>query len=264
MKWNKAVQGLIAATFGPVMAVAILHAQPRPEPPKFTFVSPAQEMQIGQQAFQDILNQSSAKISHNPEHNRRVAEMLERMTPYANTAVRDWQFVVIEDDTPNAFALPGSRVAVQTGMFKIADTDDMLAAVIGHEIAHVELRHAARRMDSQIGVNLVGGLIGQATKGDKFSNLYNNLYAFGAKGGVLLPYSRKHELESDQLGVWYMAKAGYDPRAAATLWKRMTKAGGKKPPEWLSTHPTDSRRVQEIEEYLPFVMPIYEETLRGS
>ena len=210
-------------------------------------------------------------VSHDPAMNARLQRVGERIARVAEpdmpSAVQ-WEFVVFDDDSQlNAFAMPGGKVAVYTGLLKIVETDDELAAVIGHEVAHVVAGHGNERASQQM---LAAGGAVALQIGSGFSDLSRSerallLSAFGAGAtvGVLLPFSRTHELEADEIGLLYSAKAGYNPLAAVTFWERMS-AGkpGKAPPELLSTHPADSRRINRIKVQLPRVMPIYRNTVQ--
>ena len=165
-----------------------------------------------------------------------------------------WEVRVFEDKNINAFALPGGKIGVFTGLLKAAQTQDQLAAVIGHEVAHVIAGHSAERvsenMASQMGMSAV-----QAATGVNAEMLGMATNVF-----FLLPHSRAHEAEADVLGMDYMAKAGFDPRASITLWENMSKAsGGDKPPELMSTHPSDQTRIAGLTRRLPKAMPLYEE-----
>ena len=148
------------------------------------------------------------------------------------------EFIVIKDETPNAFVLPGAKVAVHTGLFSVATADDELAAVLGHEMGHVVAKHANERASQQGLTDLVINLL---TDGGEKEGLARAL-GIGTTLGVLLPYSREHELESDRLGVRYAHAAGYDPAGALRLWDKMGQLGGPRPPELLSTHPGSADR----------------------
>lgn len=161
-----------------------------------------------------------------------------------------WEVVVFEDDSPNAFALPGGKVGVHTGLLSVARTEDQLAAVIGHELAHVWLRHGAERVSQQYAAQAALSAV-QAygeTQSSGSSSQVMALIGLGAQVGVLLPFSRLHESEADRLGQNLMAKAGYDPAAAAALWANMQAASGQSTPQFLSTHPNPSRRQEVLAE----------------
>lgn len=153
----------------------------------------------------------------------------------------DWTFKVFDDSSLNAFALPGGKVGINSGMVAFCRSDDELASVIGHEIAHVKLRHSAERVSQQLAMQ---GAIDIVTPDDATMAA---LLGAGASLGVILPFSRKHELEADRLGLRYIAVAGYDPMAAVELWSRMAKQTGRaQQPAWLSTHPADAARIEAL------------------
>jgi predicted Zn-dependent protease len=212
----------------------------------------SQDAEMGQLAYQEILSES--EISSDPALNRRVREVGERIAKASPHPEWDWQFTVIENDEPNAFALPGGKVGVHTGLFEVAENDDQLAAVLGHEVAHAIARHGAERMSQGL---IVQGL-GAIAVGGGIDQEYVQLAAQAATLGVILPYSRTQEAEADHIGLFYMAKAGYDPRQAIELWRNFEAFGGDGPPEFLSTHPAPGSRIANIERVLPEVMPIYE------
>jgi predicted Zn-dependent protease len=211
----------------------------------------SQDAQLGLDAYQQILAES--KISNDPELNRRVQEVGRRIAAVSPHPEWDWQFTVIESDEPNAFALPGGKVGVNTGLFQVAKNDDQLAAVLAHEVAHAIARHGAERMSQQ--VLMQAGLAGLGLATDQ---TYAALAAQAATLVVILPYSRTQEAEADHIGLFYMAEAGYDPREAIALWQNFESYGGERPPEFLSTHPAPGSRIENLQRLLPEVMPIYE------
>lgn len=170
-----------------------------------------------------------------------------------------WQIGVFEDDTPNAFALPGRKMGIHTGMLKLAQNQHQIAAVIGHEIGHVLAQHGNERMSqnlvTQLGLQAAAISIGKDRVQDQ---LIFGALGIGLQVGVLLPFSRTHETEADRLGLKYMAEAGFDPRQAAELWKLMDQAaGGSAPPEFLSTHPSSKTRIKDLEKRAHDHMPVY-------
>lgn len=175
----------------------------------------------------------------------------------------DWEAQVFAIDSANAFALPGGKVGVNTGLFKVATTQDQLAAVIGHEIGHVIARHSNERLSQSVlveaGTSLVGAYAGRNASPEQVNQLVALLGA-GTQVGVLLPYSRLHESEADRIGQELMAKAGFDPRQAAILWENMIRAssGSAAPPRLLSTHPDSNARARALAEAAPALMPAYE------
>jgi predicted Zn-dependent protease len=201
-------------------------------------------------------------ISRDPTYNAMVRRVGERIAYVAAPDMPNaqWEFVVFDDDSQiNAFAMPGGKVAVYTGIFKVAQSDADLAVVIGHEIAHVAAGHGNERVSQQL--LAAGGAVAlQFGTNDMDSSdrqLIMAAYGAGASLGVILPYSRYHESEADEIGLIYAAKAGYDPRAALGFWQRMEAQGGGAPPEFLSTHPSGSTRIRKLNELMPKAYEIY-------
>jgi predicted Zn-dependent protease len=164
-----------------------------------------------------------------------------------------WEVRVFESKDVNAFALPGGKIGVFTGLLKVAATQDQLAAVLGHEVAHVIAGHSAERYSE---AKLAG--VGQAAVGS-YTGVNPQLLGMATNVFFLLPHSRTQEAEADVLGMDYMAKAGFDPHAAITLWENMSKAGGDKPPEMMSTHPSDATRIAGLTRRLKVAEPLYSE-----
>lgn len=168
-------------------------------------------------------------------------------------ASRNWEVRVFEDKAVNAFALPGGKIGVYTGLLKVATNQDQLAAVLGHEVAHVIAGHSAERVSDSIAAQLGLSVVQASTGIDaQVLGIATNVF-------FLLPHSRTHESEADLLGMDYMASAGFDPRQAVALWENMSKAGGEKPPEMLSTHPADGTRIRQLQDHLSISMPFYEQ-----
>jgi predicted Zn-dependent protease len=164
-----------------------------------------------------------------------------------------WEVTLFDSKDVNAFALPGGKIGVYTGLLKVATTQDQLAAVLGHEVSHVLAGHSASRVSNQMATQLGVGVLSAA------SGMDANMIGMGAQLLVLLPFSRGDESEADVLGLDLMAKAGFNPEGAVTLWQNMARAGGEKPPEILSTHPSDSTRINGLRSRLPQVDPLYQQ-----
>ena len=171
-----------------------------------------------------------------------------------------WEVLVFEDPSPNAFALPGGKIGVHTGMLDVATTPGQLAAVLGHEVGHVLLSHGNERMSQSIladtAMNTASVAAGAAVP--EYQDLIVGGLGVGAQFGVLLPFSRKHESEADQVGQLFMAQAGFYPVEAITLWQSMAEMGGDAPAQWQSTHPSDETRIQKLKANLPQAMREYE------
>jgi len=171
-----------------------------------------------------------------------------------------WEFNLIDDDSVNAFAMPGGKVVVFSGILPVAQNDTGLAVVLGHEIAHVVARHGNERMSQALVAQLGGAAldIALADQPQATRQLFMQAYGMGSQVGLLLPYSRLQESEADQLGLVFMAMAGYDPRSAVAFWQRMdARAKGGAPPEFLSTHPSHQTRIQDIRDHLPEALKYY-------
>jgi predicted Zn-dependent protease len=173
--------------------------------------------------------------------------------------VKNWEVVVFKDDTANAFALPGGKIGVHTGLLKVAKTDAQLAAVLGHEVGHVIAKHGNERVSegliAQLGMSAAALTI---SKDNPKSNLIMAALGVGTQLGVLLPHSRTQESEADEIGLGLMAEAGFDPRQSVELWKNMMAAGGGAPPEFLSTHPASESRIRNLESKMGPALQTYQ------
>lgn len=219
---------------------------------QFIIVSEQQAIASGANAYRQI--RSEKPISNNSRMNQVVQQVGRRIAAVADTPGYRWDFTVFQDSAPNAFALPGGHIGVNTGLFDVARNDDQLAAVIAHEMAHVVARHPSERLSRQIAVE--GGLaLAGAASGSM--QQYGNILAQAATLGLILPFSRDQESEADRIGLIFMARAGYDPRAAIDLWQNFAAYGGARPPEFLSTHPSPGNRIQRLEAFMPEAMQIY-------
>ena len=172
-----------------------------------------------------------------------------------------WEFNLVESPEINAWCMPGGKVAIYTGILKVTKDDAGLATVMGHEIAHAIALHSVERASNMLKAQLGGAVVGVATSGrsEGTQNVVNQLFGIGAQAGFILPNSRNQELEADRLGLSFMSMAGYNPQTAVGFWQRMAAAseGSSKPPEFLSTHPTDQTRIARIQRDLPEAMKYY-------
>lgn len=171
-----------------------------------------------------------------------------------------WEFNLVEDKQANAWCMPGGKVVVYTGILPVTGTEAGLAVVMGHEIAHAVAEHGNERMSQQLLAQFGSGALDAALsdKPQQTRQLWQSVFGVGAQVGVLLPFSRTQESEADELGLTFMAMAGYDPREAVTFWQRMSASkGGQAPLEFLSTHPSDETRIRQIQSHLPEAMKYY-------
>ena len=177
-----------------------------------------------------------------------------------------WEVTLFEDPSANAFALPGGKIGVHTGLLKVATNQDQLATVIGHEVAHVLAGHANERVSTQFatqtGLQIAYVLAGSA--GSVAQQQLMGLLGVGAQVGILLPYSRVQETEADLLGLDLMARAGFDPRASVPLWENMARSGGEAPPEILSTHPAPESRISALSARIPIAFPVFEKAVAAG
>ncbi len=224
-------------------------------------ISPSQETQLGLTEFEKL--KSSTPISDDAELNAMLQRVGKRVAAVAPLKDARWEFVLFDDPkTANAFCLPGGKVGIFTGILPITKDENGLATVIGHEVAHAVARHGGERVSQGLLVQMGGEALEAAlrTQPELTRSVVLQGYGMGSQVGVILPYSRTHELEADQLGLMYMARAGYDPRTAVDFWKRFsayTRERGGAPPEFRSTHPVDTRRIAQIESLMPKALAEY-------
>lgn len=231
--------------------------------------SVSQEMQMGAQAYSQVRNDPKMHQSQDPheiEPVRRVAARIieaAKRSKYAEMANQfQWEVTVIKDDkTMNAFALPGGKIAVYTGIFPVAKTEAGLAAVLGHEVTHALARHGAERMSqgqlTNVTLQVLGTATGAAGGNAMIGQAAMAALGAGAQVGVLLPFSRKHESEADYIGLLLAADAGFDPHEAVHVWERMEQMSQGQPPEFLATHPSHGTRITQIEKWMPEAMSHY-------
>ena len=223
-----------------------------------------QEVDAGaKKAYAQMMAEAQKKgvLDKDPATLKRVQDITKRLIPHtavfrADAPKWEWEVHVISIDEVNAWCMPGGKMAMYTGLIqKLNATDDEIAAVMGHEIAHALREHAreriSRQMGTQLGVGLIGALFGIGDLGQSIAGQVANVT-------LNLPNSRLHETESDRIGVELAARAGFDPRAAVGLWEKMAKvSGGGQPPKWLSTHPSHDDRINDLRQYSEKVMPLY-------
>jgi predicted Zn-dependent protease len=169
-----------------------------------------------------------------------------------------WEYNLVDSKEVNAWCMPGGKIVVYSGLLPVTENETALAIVMGHEITHALAHHGNERMSQQMIAQGIGAAGGVLTSGNaQTAAIFNNVYGPGAQVGVLLPNSRKQELEADKYGLIFAAMAGYDPQQAIPFWERMAKSGGQKPPELLSTHPADETRIQKLRELMPEALTYY-------
>lgn len=220
---------------------------------------------VARQQYAQILAEADKKgrLNRDTRQTERVRAIAHRLIPQTAVFREDalgwqWEINVITSDQINAWCMPGGKIAVYTGLIeKLKVSDDELAAVVGHEIAHALREHARERMSRQMATG-VGLAAIEILTGVRLGDLGQML----AQSMFVLPNSRENEQEADRIGVELAARAGYDPRAAVTLWNKMAGQGGSQPPQWLSTHPSHETRIRDLQDYSQRVLPLYEQAKR--
>lgn len=239
-----------AAALGLSLGLAACESAPVTGRQQLILLPESQAQQMGVEAYQQI--KSEKGVSNDPTYTGPVNEIGRRIAAASGQPDLPWEFTVIEDEEPNAFALPGGKVGVNTGLFKVAKTEDQLAAVMAHEVGHAIARHSAERVSRQVLVQA-----GQQAIGSQYPGM-SEILAQASTLGLILPFTREQESEADHIGLMLMAKAGYDPRGAVALWQNFAAAGGQRPPEFLSTHPSPGSRIDNLNAIMPKALEEYE------
>ncbi|MDH5553303.1 MAG: M48 family metallopeptidase [Nitrosomonas sp.] len=211
---------------------------------------------MGLQAFDNLKKEKP--ISQNNREIQFVQCIADAIT---QNIEGDWEVVVFGDETLNAFALPGEKIGVHTGLINLVDNQDQLATVMGHEVAHVLSKHGNERMSQKLGVQMGMSLItAVAAPQTPLGQTAISLLGVGAQYGVIMPFSRLHESEADVLGLELMAKAGFNPKESVTLWKKMAQASqGANPAEFLSTHPSHDTRIEDLQAQMPNALKLQQQ-----
>lgn len=261
----------IASFFLVVMALAACSTNPVTGRKQFKLVSEQELQGMASQQYRQFLSTNSV-VSPSGD---RDAEMVRRVGQRVANAVTQyykqkglgsvldayqWEFNLVNDKAVNAWAMPGGKVVVYTGLLPVTQNEAALAVVMGHEISHAIFQHGNERMSQGLAQQLGGAALSVAlsTQAAATKNLFNQAYGIGSNVGVMLPFSRKQELEADRYGLIWAAMAGYNPREAIPLWQRMEKmSNGQKPPEFLSTHPSEGRRIDELNRFMPEALKYY-------
>lgn len=256
---NKKFLSLLGVLFLFASLVIACYKAPVTGRNQLILISPAEEKQMGALAFQEIVKDEN--ISNNSRYNNLVERVGNRIAKVSHEPNLDWEYKVIDDDkTINAFALPGGKVGVYTGILKVAQTEAGLATVMAHEVAHATARHGGERVTTGILAQLGQAALSVALRNNDPAvvNSVMQAYGVGVNVGAVLPFSRGQETEADRIGLIYMAKAGYDPREAVKFWQRMDEASkGQSPPEFLSTHPGHQTRVSNLNSWMPEALEYY-------
>ena len=233
------------------------------------------ESEMGEQAYAQVLNDPNIAISKDPKEVMPVKRVAGRIvqaaksSKYAETAKRfSWEVSVIkEDNTKNAFALPGGKIAVYTGIFPMAKSEAGLAAIMGHEVVHALAKHGAERMSqgmlAKFGLTAASVVLSTQGVSPVTNQVAMQAFGMGAQVGVLLPFSRKHESEADYVGLLLAAHAGYDPREAVHIWERMARASQGQPEEFMSTHPSHETRIADLQKWMPEALAIYAQSSKA-
>lgn len=238
---------------------------------QFTLLPESQLQEMASQEYVQFLSSNkvvAASANKDAEMVRRVGQRITSAVEsyYQQQGITDklegfkWEYNLVNDPAVNAWCMPGGKIVVYTGLLPITQNEAALAAVMGHEVCHALLQHGNQRMSTGMAQQGLGAAlsVALANKPAATQNLFMTAYGVGSNVFGILPFSRKHELEADRYGLIFTAKAGYNPREAIALWDRMEKAAnGQKPPEFLSTHPSEGRRKEQLEKYMPEALKYY-------
>ena len=246
MKINKII---FIASMTSIIIAGCAYKTPYTNRSQMIFVSQKEELALGEKSYKESLSQS--KVILGTKDANRVKNIGLKISKVAARDDYEWEFNLVENDAMNAFCLPGGKVVVYTGILKVAHNDDQLATVISHEIAHALARHGAEKMSAsmvQQGIGLVGN-IALGVKAPQYQNLFNQTYGIGSQVGIMLPYGRMQESEADEIGIYLMAKAGYNVNEALKFWENMSK-GKEEGSDFFSTHPSSANRINDIEKVI--------------
>ncbi len=237
---------------------------------QFTAIPSNEMLSLGEQNYQTVLSQS--KLSDNTSYVNSVNRVGKRITSAVESYLKEidraelingykWEFHVIQEETLNAWCMPGGKIAFYEGIMPVCENDNGIAVVMSHEIAHAVAKHNNERMTQQLALQLGGMALSNALseKNEQTQQIAMTVFGVGAQVGVILPYSRSHESEADELGLYFMAMAGYDPREATSFWERMISKGQSGTPEFLSTHPDPQNRITRLNKVMPQALKYYKE-----
>jgi predicted Zn-dependent protease len=235
---------------------------------QFVAIPSSQMITLSAESYSQVL--AEGKLSTNTGYVNMVRKVGQRLTAAVETYMKqnnlqaaiegyDWQYNVLQSEELNAWCMPGGQIAFYEGIMPVCQDENGVAVVMGHEIAHAVAQHGNERMSQQLALQMGGIALSEALKTKKQETIDLAMLAFGvgAQVGVILPYSRTHETEADELGLYFMAMAGYNPQTAPDFWKRMEARSSARPPEFLSTHPDPSNRIANLERLMPKAMEYY-------
>ena len=235
---------------------------------QFVAIPSSQMIALSAESYAQVL--SEAQLSRNTDYTRSVREVGKRITAAVESYLEQnnlqsvtegyaWQYNVLASEELNAWCMPGGQIAFYEGILPVCQDENGIAVVMGHEIAHAVAQHGNERMSQQLALQMGGIALSEALKTQNQETIDLAMLAFGvgAQVGVMLPYSRTHETEADELGLYFMAMAGYNPQSAPDFWKRMEARSSGRPPEFLSTHPDPTNRISNLERIMPKAMEYY-------
>jgi predicted Zn-dependent protease len=235
---------------------------------QFTAIPSSQMLSLSQENYQKVLSEN--KLSNNQNYVQMVNEVGQNIARAVEQYMRqngleeriknyEWEFNVLASDQKNAWCMPGGKIAFYEGIMPICEDKNGVAVVMAHEVAHALAQHGNERMSQQLALQMGGMALSEAleTKKETTQQLAMVAFGVGSQLGVVLPYSRTHEKEADELGIYFMAMAGYDPRTSIEFWQRMQEQGGQRPPEFLSTHPNPETRMGQLKKHMPKAMEYY-------
>ena len=258
---SRSLRGLIALMVVAVLAACATSPTGRSQ---LQFFPHSQMQRMGVEAYSQMKDEESViRSGALVDYAQCVTDAIVAQVP-AQYADADWEVSVFDSDAVNAFALPGGKMGVYTGLLAIAEDADQLAAVIGHEIGHVMAEHANERMSTQFATAVGLSALQVAAGDDRDRQRMLAALGVGAQVGIILPFSRLHESEADEIGLELMAQAGFDPQASVALWRNMAKASGNGPPEFLSTHPSKDTRIADLRAAMPRALYVYEQALANA
>lgn len=233
---------------------------------QLSLVSDSEIQEQAASSYKQFLNSSKTKVITGTSQATLVKKVGNKLAIAVNQYLTqqgiadqfnfNWEFNLVQSDEVNAWCMPGGKVAIYTGILPVTQNETGLATVMGHEIAHAIARHSMEQMSRQYATQALGTVIGVATSGSTYAGIINNAYGIGGQL-TSLKYSRGNESEADRMGLVIMAMAGYNPTEAVKFWERMASGGSSGNPEFLSTHPSDARRISDIQKLLPEALKYY-------